>query len=54
MGSTFTVVVIIGAAILACAAFGLALSLQKPLPPPAARHSRPSLGGARGRRQTAV
>ena len=28
MGSTFTVVVIIVAALLACAAFGLALSLQ--------------------------
>ena len=39
MGSTFTVVVIIGAAILACAAFGLALRLQGPLPPPAARRS---------------
>ena len=34
MGSTFTVVVIIVAALLACAAFGLALSLQTRLPPP--------------------
>ena len=53
MGSTFTVVVIIVAALLACAAFGLALSLQTLLPPPPARRSQPPRGGARGRRQTA-
>ena len=53
MGSTFTVVVIIGAAILACAAFGLALRLQTAAPRlrPAApgRHSAERAAGGRQR-----
>ena len=51
MGSTFTVVVIIVAALLACAAFGLALSLQTLLPRPAAAPSRHAAARAAGGRQ---
>ena len=54
MGSTFTVVVIIGAAILACAAFGLALRLQSRCPRLRPAAPEAPLGGARSRRQTAA
>ena len=44
MGSTFTVIIIGLAAMLACAAFGLALGLRAP-PPPTPAASRPTRPG---------